>query len=129
MRRPLPEPRGESVREDLITLLTVLAADADDPRARSRREGPGGHRRATHQPMTVDELHDLLAVQDLDTQADQLRHRRAHLPERARLDEVTTELAGVEADAAELRGGEPFVEPAHYRAADGVRPQARSQML
>jgi uncharacterized protein len=48
--------------------------------------------------MTVDELHELLAVQDLDTQADQLRHRRAHLPERARLDEVTTELAGVEAD-------------------------------
>jgi len=32
MKRPLPEPRGESVREDLITLLTVLAADADDPR-------------------------------------------------------------------------------------------------
>jgi hypothetical protein len=48
--------------------------------------------------MSVDELHDLLAVQDLDTQADQLRHRRTHLPERARLDEVTTELRGVEAD-------------------------------
>ncbi len=32
MRRPLPEPRGESVREDLIALLTVIAADADDPR-------------------------------------------------------------------------------------------------
>jgi AcrR family transcriptional regulator len=32
MRRPLPEPRGESVREDLIRLLTVVAADADDPR-------------------------------------------------------------------------------------------------
>ena len=32
MKHPLPEPRGETVREDLITLLTVVAADADDPR-------------------------------------------------------------------------------------------------
>ena len=32
MKHPLPEPRGESVRADLITLLTVVAADADDPR-------------------------------------------------------------------------------------------------
>jgi AcrR family transcriptional regulator len=32
MKHPLPEPRGESVREDLIALLTVVAADADDPR-------------------------------------------------------------------------------------------------
>src|ERR1700734_4534515 len=30
MRRPLPEPLGESVREDLIRLLTVVAQDADD---------------------------------------------------------------------------------------------------
>ena len=32
MKRPMPEPRGESVRDDLIALLTVIAADADDPR-------------------------------------------------------------------------------------------------
>ena len=32
MRRPLPAPGGASVRADLITLLTVVAADADDPR-------------------------------------------------------------------------------------------------
>jgi AcrR family transcriptional regulator len=32
MRRPLPQPRGESAREDLIRLLTVVAEDADDPR-------------------------------------------------------------------------------------------------
>ncbi len=32
MKHPLPEPRGESVRADLVTLLTVVAADADDPR-------------------------------------------------------------------------------------------------
>ena len=32
MKHPLPEPRGDSVREDLIALLAVIAADADDPR-------------------------------------------------------------------------------------------------
>jgi len=48
----------------------------------------------------VDGLHGLLAVQELDTQADQLRHRRAHLPERMRLDEVAAELAAVEAAGA-----------------------------
>jgi hypothetical protein len=32
MKRPMPQPRGESVRDDLIALLTVVAADADDPR-------------------------------------------------------------------------------------------------
>ena len=32
MKPPLPEPRGESVRADLIALLAVIAADADDPR-------------------------------------------------------------------------------------------------
>jgi AcrR family transcriptional regulator len=32
MKRPLPQPGGESVRGDLIAMLDVLAADADDPR-------------------------------------------------------------------------------------------------
>jgi AcrR family transcriptional regulator len=32
MRRPLPEPRGESVRADLVAMLAVIAADTDDPR-------------------------------------------------------------------------------------------------
>ena len=32
MKHPLPEPRGESARADLIALLAVIAADADDPR-------------------------------------------------------------------------------------------------
>jgi AcrR family transcriptional regulator len=32
MKHPLPQPRGESAREDLIGLLTAVAADADDPR-------------------------------------------------------------------------------------------------
>jgi AcrR family transcriptional regulator len=32
MRRQLPEPRGESVRDDLVAMLSVVAADIDDPR-------------------------------------------------------------------------------------------------
>jgi len=32
MKRPLPEPRGESARDDLIAMLEVMGADADDPR-------------------------------------------------------------------------------------------------
>ena len=32
MKHPLPVPRGESVRDDLVALLAVVAADADDPR-------------------------------------------------------------------------------------------------
>jgi AcrR family transcriptional regulator len=32
LKSPLPEPRGESVREDLIALLTVMSQDAADPR-------------------------------------------------------------------------------------------------
>ena len=32
LKSPLPEPGGESVREDLIAMLGVMADDADDPR-------------------------------------------------------------------------------------------------
>ena len=32
MRRPLPEPRRESVRDDLVAIMAVMAEDADDPR-------------------------------------------------------------------------------------------------
>jgi AcrR family transcriptional regulator len=32
LKSPLPEPRGESVREDLTAMLGVMANDADDPR-------------------------------------------------------------------------------------------------
>jgi AcrR family transcriptional regulator len=32
LKSPLPEPRGESVREDLIAMLEVMVADSDDPR-------------------------------------------------------------------------------------------------
>ncbi len=49
----------------------------------------------------TDGPHALLTLQERDTEADQLRHRRSHLPERARLDELTAELADVEQRGAE----------------------------
>jgi predicted nucleic acid-binding Zn-ribbon protein len=50
----------------------------------------------------VDDLHALLVVQERDTTADQLRHRRAHLPERAHLDATLSELTAVEGEGAAL---------------------------
>src|ERR1700722_17919626 len=44
--------------------------------------------------------HALLALQELGTEGDQLRPRRAHLPQRARLDEVTAALTAVESEGA-----------------------------
>jgi AcrR family transcriptional regulator len=32
LRAPLPEPRGESARDDLVQLLETMVGDADDPR-------------------------------------------------------------------------------------------------
>lgn len=32
LKSPLPEPKGESVRADLVAMLDVMACDADDPR-------------------------------------------------------------------------------------------------
>lgn len=48
----------------------------------------------------MDGLHTLLTLQERDTEGDQLRHRRANLPERARLDAATAELASVETEGA-----------------------------
>lgn len=43
----------------------------------------------------MDGSHALLTLQERDTELDQLRYRRAHLPERAHLDTVLSELAAV----------------------------------
>jgi hypothetical protein len=51
----------------------------------------------------VTALEQLLEVQALDTTADQLRHRRSHLPEQTELDAVQSALAGLEAKAGELQ--------------------------
>ena len=48
-------------------------------------------------------LDQLLQVQALDTSADQLRHRRAHLPERTELDAVQSALAALDKKAAEVQ--------------------------
>jgi predicted nucleic acid-binding Zn-ribbon protein len=52
---------------------------------------------------TTDDLERLLAVQEVDTNADVLRHRRDHLPERAELATRQDELAALEAASAPLR--------------------------
>lgn len=51
----------------------------------------------------TDDLERLLAIQELDTAADVLRHRREHLPERAELDLRQRELVELEAATAPIR--------------------------
>lgn len=46
---------------------------------------------------------DLLALQRSDTRLDQLRHRRAHLPERAEMQALDAALADLRADLEKLR--------------------------
>ncbi len=53
--------------------------------------------------MTDGPLHALIALQDVDTALDQLRHRRSHLPEGAELAAIEQELAGL--DQAAGRAG------------------------
>ncbi|MCU1346105.1 MAG: hypothetical protein JWL70_2371 [Acidimicrobiia bacterium] len=48
------------------------------------------------------DLADLLTLQELDTRADQLRHRRDHLPERAALDELERRSKVLRARRAEI---------------------------
>lgn len=63
--------------------------------------------------MTV--FHDLLRVQEHDSAADRLRHRRAHLPEMADLVAAEDELARLEADLGEVSS----------RAAEAARLERR----
>jgi predicted nucleic acid-binding Zn-ribbon protein len=53
--------------------------------------------------MSDDDLEALLAVQELDTAADVLRHRRANLPERQELEARNSALATVEQELAPIR--------------------------
>ncbi len=63
--------------------------------------------------MTV--FHDLLRVQEHDSAADRLRHRRLTLPELAAIRELEDELAGVEATLVDVSA----------RAADAARAQRK----
>src|SRR6266550_1409525 len=49
-------------------------------------------------------LEDLLVVQEHDSAADRLRHRRESLPEQARLTEVKSALAGLEQSLSDVGG-------------------------
>jgi len=62
----------------------------------------------------------LLAVQEQDTTADQLEHRRRTLPARAALDEVMAELAEHEAKVAEVEARRQELARAQQRIEDEV---------
>jgi uncharacterized protein len=55
--------------------------------------------------VTGADLHAVLALQEVDTALDQLRHRRAHLPEQAELAAIDREGAALEKGAGGLRAG------------------------
>ena len=63
-------------------------------------------------------LDELLAIQDLDTTSDQLRHRRATLPELATIEQLTTELAALGATRDEVAGRLHAVRSAQKEAED-----------
>src|SRR5262245_58032654 len=52
----------------------------------------------------MDTLHVLLDLQVHDTTADQHRHRRATLPERAQLKAANATVAGIDQEIAEITG-------------------------
>jgi predicted nucleic acid-binding Zn-ribbon protein len=64
------------------------------------------------------DLHDLLVLQQHDTAADQLRHRRATLPERALVSGLQDELARVQSELA-AAGGERDVLAARQERLEG----------
>lgn len=62
----------------------------------------------------------LLAVQEHDTLADQLTHRRRTLPARAELDQAMAELARLEARAAEVEAGRHDLARSQQRLEDEI---------
>ena len=85
MKHPLPQPRCESVREDLIVLLTGIAADADDPRfAQQYALLHGAEERyprlvARYKEEVVEPRRDLVrAVLRRGVETGELRHRHRH---------------------------------------------------
>jgi predicted nucleic acid-binding Zn-ribbon protein len=63
---------------------------------------------------------DLLALQHTDTRLDQLRHRRAHLPERADLQALDSTLADVGADLEKLTSRQTDLSRSQSRLEDEV---------
>jgi predicted nucleic acid-binding Zn-ribbon protein len=62
----------------------------------------------------------LLVVQEHDTAADQLEHRRRHLPERAELDQVMGGFAGLDARAADVEAQRQELSRSQRRIEDEV---------
>ena len=60
--------------------------------------------------MAVTELQQLLVLQDLDTRADQLRYRKAHLPERTALNATDKALGALDAEDAEQQRSQAALE-------------------
>jgi hypothetical protein len=78
----------------------------------------------------MSDLDSLLSVQEHDTAADQLRHRRATLPERAQVDEGTAAIARLEAAIAEAEERVHAVRREQKRREDEVATlEARWQEL
>lgn len=75
----------------------------------------------------ADELETLLAIQDLDTAADVLRHRRAGLPERAELAARQQALSAIEADLAPAREERHRVERAQKALEDELATLAEKR--
>jgi len=71
--------------------------------------------------MTSDAALDaLLEVQSLDTIADQLQHRRAHMPERAELADRHAKLSDLEARAAEVQRERDAIAASEKRLEDEI---------
>ncbi|MGI8662824.1 MAG: zinc ribbon domain-containing protein [Acidimicrobiales bacterium] len=63
---------------------------------------------------------DLLAVQALDTTADQMRHKRSHLPERSELVEQERALAALDRKMAELQSARDAIARTEKRLEDEI---------
>lgn len=75
----------------------------------------------------ADDFENLLAIQDLDTAADVLRHRRAGLPERAELAARHDALAALERDLAPTREERRRVERAQKALEDELATLAEKR--
>jgi predicted nucleic acid-binding Zn-ribbon protein len=70
--------------------------------------------------MTPAALDALLEVQALDTIADQLRHRREHLPERGELADRNAKLSEIEARAGEVQSERDTIAASENRLEDEI---------
>ena len=150
-----PQPSGafrtdELHRDELRPVQLVPAEQRADHRATADRRGAGradpnggGRRSFDHRERELPAAHaagrrpsghgravtaqsDLLALQRTDTRLDQLRHRRAHLPERADLQALDGALADLGGDLEELTSRQTDLSRSQSRLEDEVaRIEAR----